>query len=378
MKTVSEWQDDLEKAKAAHATEISKLKAALMVLDATIYMIVATWLQARTAMTPKEQVDFDWLVRAMSLRPQTPAGRSGKLSVEHRTLKAGEPIDVVSLRNGLFMGQQPTRCCFDEDTTLRTLKHADKGVWMQDIPQEIWQAQGPVEAVKALGGKPRVLVGGLGLGCYSALLLSMTKANVTTIEISRDVIKLVSPFVAHRRHKVCRGDVYKYAELLKRGYYHAAILDTWQPTGEMCWVSEVIPLRRLVRPKIEHVFCWNEREMIGQFGGPFGGAYRALARRAEESPDMDRHHRTVRLAAEEEGLIDSQTSAAQFCNPGHLEEWLKFELSLRADAAVVDLVESFCRDIGSPEWEERFGRHWERAGKIRQRKFALRKAKASV
>ena len=330
------------------------------------------------------EIDWDWLSEAMSHRPQTPPGKSGQISVECTTHPAGKPLEVVSMRNALFMGQRPASVKFTEPITCRALKSAKRGTWMQDVPQEVYQAREPIQGIIEEWGTAgqdgnhdvRVLIGGLGLGVYSSLVLNMAECCATTVEISRDVIRLVGRSVQSMKrpcceHELVKADIYEYARKLKRCQFDAAILDTWQPTGEICWTQEVIPLRRLVRKHVPLVFCWNEQEMIGQFRM----GCRKLALQPKEMPDFDTTYRTVRIACEQAGLIDTQMSMAAFSGPDGMDKAMEFGAQIEADPEVQNVIAAFCDDIGSPEWEERFGNIYDRAAKMKQAR--RRKAKAA-
>ena len=329
------------------------------------------------------EIDWDWLAESMSHRPQTPAGKSGTVSVECKTEPAGTKMDVVSMRNALFIGQRPASVKFTEPITCRALKSAKRGTWMQDVPQEVYQAREPIQGIIDEWGTDgqdgnrgvRVLVGGLGLGVYSSLVLNMARCDCTTVEISPDVIRLVNEHIPQRyddaEHKTIKADIYEYARKLKRCQFDAAILDTWQPTGEICWTQEVIPLRRLVRKHVPLVFCWNEQEMIGQFKM----GCRKLALQPKEMPDFDTTYRTVRIACEQAWLIDTQMSMAAFSGPDGMDKAMEFGAQIEADPEVQNVIAAFCDDIGSPEWEERFGNIYDRAAKMKQAR--RRKAKAA-
>jgi hypothetical protein len=309
-------------------------------------------------------MDGQWLSEAMSHRPETPVGRSGKVRVQAAVQPAGKVLPVVSARNAIFMGQRVASVRFSHDVTYRELVHDDRGTWMTDSAQEIYQCREPVNAVAGMG-RCRLLIGGLGLGCYSAIALAMTNAKVTTVEMSRDVLRLVEGAVHGKRHRVVHGDVYRYAMAMRTGQFDAAILDTWQPTGEMCWVEEVIPLRRLVRPKVDVVYCWNEQEMIGQFKM---GAGRKILLDADELPACDSHYRTLSMAARDEGLLGPGWKLGDMRAQG-LAGVLQAEAELPRD--VHSLIDAFCDDIGSRAWEDRFGALWDRAAAA-----GLKKAKS--
>ena len=252
-----------------------------------------------------KKVDPDWLATAMRMRPATPEGTSGKISIVATLEPAGKSLTVVSFRNAIFMGQQATNMTFQEPLIYRALKSEKHGTWMTDSCQEVYQCR---DAIEALPNGASLLVGGLGLGVYTELALRMANPRrVVTVEREPDVIKLVAPFVGIRdsRSEVEQEDIYKFAAKLGRGDFDFAMLDTWQSTGEYCWAHEVVPLRRLARPKIRTVWCWNEEEMWGQIEM---AAFRKILQQREEISHCDLHMQVLRAAAERDGLIDPAMS----------------------------------------------------------------------
>ncbi len=326
--------------------------------------------------TKIEKVDIKWLTRAMELLPQTPISKSGPVEIEHRHIEAGKCLDVVSARNAVFQQQQMTSVRFTHDQIIRVLKEKKIGVWMTDYPIEVYQAHEAIEAIRDLDAA-RVLVGGLGLGVYSRLLLAMGACDyVTTVELNPHVVKLVRTHCWHGgNHRVEVMDLTAYLARIRRGKFDAAILDIWQPTGEQCFVEQVVPLRRLARSKIDHVWCWNEREMHGQF---WSAAHRKLLFAGKDTTPMDVHYRALRYAAEDEGLVGEGIETAGLT----FEVLLQAEAELLKDKRIEALMRDFLDDIGSPEWEQRFGRWWDTAAaerpameRARRRRHARNRAK---
>ena len=72
----------------------------------------------------------------------------------------------------------------------------------------------------------KVLVGGLGLGLITfSLDLNPFVEEVDIIELNKDVIKLVKPFVPKRKIKIRQGNVYDFKWFKKD--YDTIILDLW-------------------------------------------------------------------------------------------------------------------------------------------------------
>ncbi len=188
-----------------------------------------------------KRVNQNLLMKLVSNCPKIPPGTSGKHKVSKTTILAGEQIPVVSYRNSYFMNEQRTTITFDQPLVVRELSY-DGGVWMSDHPQEIWQMRGPIN--RAHGN---VLVGGLGLGCISHLLVKLSKAkHVTTIEKSQDVYNLVAKHVDAANATIIVGDLFDYIRNTHRKY-DFAFFDIWQGTGERDWAEFIVPLRRLCR-----------------------------------------------------------------------------------------------------------------------------------
>lgn len=205
-----------------------------------------------------KNVNYKRLEHLMQLRPETPEGKSGGVSVTHQIVQPGEEQCVVSWRNAILMGQRPTKVKFAEPTIIRSLSQEGYGNWMTDSPQEVWQMDEPLRKMQG-----RVLVGGLGLGVFPHLLQSTTVEQVTVVEKSKAVCDLVSPHI-DTKVIVLLGNLFDFLKGIGHRDYDSAFLDIWQPTGEMAWAEYIVPLRRLARGKIKKVLCWNEVEMQGQ------------------------------------------------------------------------------------------------------------------
>jgi hypothetical protein len=105
-------------------------------------------------------------------------------------------------------------------------------IWMSDSPRE-WLGMG--EFSLRLEG-PDVLIGGLGLGL---IVWHLSRRNdvrkVTVVEISRDVISLVKPYLPRNIHvEVIEGDFMEVVPRLGREgvKFNSAFVDLWIATTE--------------------------------------------------------------------------------------------------------------------------------------------------
>jgi len=137
------------------------------------------------------------------------------------------------------------------------------GVWMTDIPAEQAQAN-PV--FRRYAGD--VLVGGLGLG-YAATRIAMKKRvrRVTVIEVSPEVIELVSPYFCEEvksKITVVQGDLLEYLKTTDVSF-NRAFYDIWQSDGEGTFFETVLPLLQNSPSRVRYQpDCWNEDVMRGQ------------------------------------------------------------------------------------------------------------------
>ena len=302
-----------------------------------------------------EEVDYDQLQTYLQNRPDIPEGKRGKVSVTHTIIPAGETMPVVSRRNALLMGQRPAKVQFTDDYILRSLKY-EGGTWMTDHPQEIWQMHKPFHQCYG-----RVLVGGLGLGVFPHLLhkLGNHVSEIYVVEKDTRIINLIKPHITEELGDlfVQQGDLFKYVKEIYPGTYDSAFLDIWRPTGESVWYEYVVPLRRLLKGKIdqENVHCWNEEEMIGQLEN-------VLPKVAEldESLLTNRstgYYRVFREAVKRKGLRGEARIGRD-----NIAERTALELVAEnmQDEDLKQYMELYMRGAGTDEWEKEFGDLWDK------------------
>lgn len=139
-------------------------------------------------------------------------------------------------------------CVFMREAVLTLLqeKVGDKWRdWMVDSPYE-WYAMGEY-SMRANG--PRILVGGLGLGLIlHHLTLRRDIEEITVVEISEDVIHMVSPYIPKDpRIKIIHGDIYSVIpQFASRGEkFDTIIIDIWAGR-DYEFVEEFMKMRRML------------------------------------------------------------------------------------------------------------------------------------
>lgn len=190
---------------------------------------------------------------------RVPEKKKGRWSVEHKLLRSGSEITVVSMRNAIFdgTGRAPKSFILDQDYYQHILGEQGN-IWMTDSIQELEQMKFSVQDFRG-----RVLVGGLGLG----VVLTMMPAEVeqiVVIEKSKEVAELVWPYTDQTKSELVISDL--FYGLPPNAKFDYAFFDIWQPTGEMALQDFVIPLRKLYAPNVQqkNIRCWGEGEMWGQ------------------------------------------------------------------------------------------------------------------
>jgi len=137
-----------------------------------------------------------------TIASKIPEMQKGKFKVAKRLIKAGSMLDM----HGVF-GYD--KCFFLKDSVITVLYEGEldpardpKGVWMSDSPFEYYSMWEFVARTKP----SRVLVGGLGLGILANLLaLRSDIESIKVIEISKEVIEMISPYLNPKVH-VIQGD----------------------------------------------------------------------------------------------------------------------------------------------------------------------------
>jgi spermine/spermidine synthase len=185
----------------------------------------------------------------------------GNFSISHKDIEAGKIIEVVTMRNMLFMGYKPLKITLPYPYKVTELKQ-DGGTWMSDVPNEMFSISMGIDEAKG-----HVLVGGLGIGyCIQKMANKPNVSWVTVVEKSPEVIKLVAPYLRKDNVDVIQGDLYTFLKKTKHKYDYC-YYDIWASTGERELDTHVYPLRKLSRRVLKpggKVRCWGEDEMFGQ------------------------------------------------------------------------------------------------------------------
>lgn len=190
-----------------------------------------------------------------------PEATSGDWKVKHLIQPAGRPLVRTSTRTMLFGGHRAAALCYSEPTRWHQL-YEGTSLWMTDLPIEQFQAR---RVLPRLHG--HVLVGGLGLGMVLQLLRRRRSVReITVIEYSKDVIRLVAPHhdFADTRVTFVQADIAAYLHDCEP-VFDTAFFDTWSDDGEGTFFDTVLPLRELARRAVRgSVLAWNEDVMRAQ------------------------------------------------------------------------------------------------------------------
>jgi hypothetical protein len=203
---------------------------------------------------------------AMEYEPQwfksplnLPERKSGKVSIKHRVLKAGEETPVVGMRQAVLRGIKPVFAKLKEPMRVHELVHKEHGMWMTDLPEELNQIG---ELLYLVQPKGRVCIGGLGLGLLARAVADRTVVDeIVVVEIDKHVIKLCK----QPGYDVVNDDIMHYLQVCESFDYF--LLDTWQATSAAAWWTQVMPMKRMIRQRFglkPFIHCWAEDIMIGQ------------------------------------------------------------------------------------------------------------------
>lgn len=201
----------------------------------------------------------------------------GAMSIHHRIVKDSTPI--IGARQALMRGVRQVRLKLKQPLIVHQLvedpdeEEGYSGVWMTDLPEELFQIAEAIASVKPQG---HVLVGGLGLGILAKMLVALPEVkSVTVVELSKDVISLC----AAPGYAVIHGNIHqflssRFLSSRKEHDYDCFMLDTWAGTNESTWWTEVFPMRRMIRNNWSNkakIWCWAEDIMQGQVARVLAG-----------------------------------------------------------------------------------------------------------
>ncbi len=181
----------------------------------------------------------------------------GEMSIKHEVVPAGTPISFATQRTKFLGGREvPKNITFREDVTYHWLVEKDRGVWTSDLPIEQFQQFRDVQGLRG-----NVLVGGLGIGMIAEYLAKKKSVkSVTVVELSKDVVDLVSPHLSSKVN-VVNQDLFEYLRIAKTDgiRFDHAFYDIWRSDGEFTFFRTVCPLVELSEGVVKHdPRNWNE------------------------------------------------------------------------------------------------------------------------
>lgn len=180
--------------------------------------------------------------------PHIPEGKSGDWTIEKFSVSE-EESDRTKLRAamkgfGFVPAGNYTRLMYGKE------------IIMSDTAEEIETNSAPIRHCSKEGG--HVLIAGLGLGVVArGVLMEKAVERVTVVEISPDVIKLVSPHLIDPRLEIIQSDIHEW-EIPKGSHFSYAWFDIWGGySGDD--VKEMDKLKRRFRRWSDARACWQER-----------------------------------------------------------------------------------------------------------------------
>lgn len=276
----------------------------------------------------------------------------GRFSIIKDVNPANVPLTIVSFRQAIFERIKPISVLFDFPISTFALNEVGVGTWMSTQLQEISQMHEPVRTARG-----NVLIGGLGLGVIAHLIAAKKPVKrITVVEIEKDLIDLVKPFL-NSRIEIVHADLFDYLKNVKSGQFDYAYFDIWQSTGEWTWQTLVVPLRRLACPKIDKVHCWQEGEMTGQVND--------FLSRAVDMPTetlagyaATQHYWTYRKAVEPFHPV-ARLSSSDHTTAEGFQRILDIQQENCQDRQLKLMANIFLNKVGTHLWEELFGQYWD-------------------
>jgi len=185
---------------------------------------------------------------------------------EHEYVPAGKEMTVVSHRNCLMMGYKPLKVVFQDIRTVHKLVKDGQGLLMSDTPQEMF-----LQYDAYCNAKGKVLVGGLGIGMYPAMISKKPEVSeVHVVEIDKDIINLTGKqFRKNPKIKIVNDDIKHFLRTIQGENYDYCYIDIHYSTGAMEYINTVLPLREIINKKFPQLKTdfWGEEEMKAQYIG---------------------------------------------------------------------------------------------------------------
>lgn len=256
----------------------------------------------------------------------------GRFNIERKVIKAGSDVTIFSPRNMLFMGVPALRVITSKDITVHTLK-CGTDIMTSDSPQEL-----NTQVISFKDAHGTVLVGGLGIGMAAVMIANMPRVKkVIVVEIESDIINLIDSQLPETKApiEIVHDNLFEFINKRKADF-DFGYFDIWAGTGENIWDRMVVPLRRLVWKRYGKrlIKCWLEGEMEGQI------------RRSIDSILNP-------VPGTEGGLMAYINSFKPYWTFWQAMQ-RKAIPEKRKDYYTKRFIDSYFKNIGSPQWEKTF------------------------
>lgn len=227
-----------------------------------------------------------------------PEMERGDYRIVHRTIPGNMPIRTMS--NGYVQ--------VDADIIVRILEHKGQ-LWMSDTPSEIEDMQQMATSVQKK--HTHVLIAGLGMGILTTLVAQKENVQkVTVIEISPEVVEMVSPYLPDKEKVEIIVDDFrewiKQQEQSDLRQYDAVLLDIW---GDISLddLSDMVSL--WVQSGAEHGAIWGVEVLADRLLNEIIGAVNSGGGHEEVA---------CLLEAYGDGLTDVAAYIREYCSG---DEW---------------------------------------------------------
>jgi len=210
-------------------------------------------------------VDKEFLMSTIENPIDFKKRKVGKYRIEIDIQLKGQPMTVVSWRNFLMMGYRPTQVIMPENRYVHKLIKDGQGLLMSDSPQEMFLQY---EAYKAARG--RVLIGGLGLGMFTAMAAKKSEVTeIIVIEIEEDIIDLIE--FEHPKVKIICDDIWRFLRTTADTKFDFIYIDIHYSTGCKEYINTVLPMRKILEKRFPNIpaMFWGEKEMEAQYDPDF-------------------------------------------------------------------------------------------------------------
>lgn len=181
---------------------------------------------------------------------KTPNYKNSKVgNVELRSFELSEDDARMARVRSWLNGDG--RCGIVAGTYWKLLRNGE--LWMSNTPDELNDANELL--YKAEGN---VLIAGLGMGIIPWLLMQRGKVKkITIVEIDKDVIELISPYLKGLPVEIIEGSIFDFKP---KQHYDWGWFDIWQDISAENR-SEYVRLRRKFKPHCTNILFWCDKEV---------------------------------------------------------------------------------------------------------------------